>query len=552
MLDVGEYLAKKNFTYSAKTRGNRTEYIMNCPFCDDHENKFAINATSGAFKCLHLNKCGESGSFWDFQKKLGDTPDKLRNIEYSKPSKPSYKKPKVSAHKIKTQVELWLAERKIPEEAIKQFKLGQKDDRTIMIPYFKDSELVNVKYRDILEKKKMWNEKSAEPTLYNRDNAVGAELTICEGEFDAIALAVYGVNAVSVPNGTGDLRWIENEWEWLEKFTKINLIMDTDKAGQDAVKEIVSRLGEWRCFNVILPKKDANDCLIAGINSEAIIKCLDNAHDFDMTNLTDTASFIEAVKKRYNNPQLGADTPFAKLNRMLKGLRPQELTVVSGNSGSGKSTLINQFIISLYQAGHKSCLASLEMPPEAYLTWLVQQQSFNGNLEDSDIERTLNGMRDFFKIVDVDSELTPSALLDYWEFAAKKYGVKFFFLDSLMRINLEGRNEYAEQKKFVSDLLTFSKKHKCHIIMVAHPRKGETDQKTPGKVDIAGTANITNLAHNVIMLWRNSPEAKKQAEQKGKILSDAVLYLKKNRIYGLEGIVPLSFDYNRKLYEEIT
>jgi len=551
MLDVGEYLSKKGFQFTAVQRPSGRNYIMNCPFCEDTERKFAINAESGAFKCLHENKCGVTGSIWDFQKMLGDEPEKITHVHYSKPIKVNYVRPEVHGSKVTGLVLSWLnKERLINDDAIKSFKLGQKDDSTLMIPYYKQGILTNVKYRTIKDKK-MWSEKNTEPVLYNRDNASGTELTICEGELDAISLAIYGINAVSVPNGTNDLRWIENEWGWLEKFSKINLIMDNDKAGQTAVKELVTRLGEWRCYNVILPYKDANECLCSGVSSREVISCIENAQEFEMTNLTDTASFIEAVRRRHNNKELGVETPFRKLDYLLKGLRPQELTVLSGNSGSGKSTIINQFILQLARRGHKSCIASLEMPPEAYLEWVVQQESFNGNIEDSDIEEVLTRLKDYFKIVDVDAELTPSALFDYWKFAAKKYGVKYFFLDSLMRINLEGRNEYAEQKKFVSDLTTFSKKHKCHIFLVAHPRKGETDQKTPGKVDIAGTANITNLAHNVLMLWRTSPEAREKAEKENKTLSDAVLYLKKNRTYGLEGIIPINFDYNRKLYSEV-
>jgi len=550
MLDVGEYLSKKGFQFTAIQRPSGLNYIMNCPFCEDHERKFAINATSGAYKCMHENKCGEQGSIWDFQKKLGDQPERMTKVHYDKPVKVDYVKPKVHAHKVDNGIETWLNKRKITKKAMISFKLGQKDANTLMLPYFKDGELVNIKYRTLTDKK-MWNEKNAEPVLYNRDNATGTELTICEGELDAIALAIYGINAVSVPNGTSDLRWIENEWEWLEKFSKINLIMDNDKAGQKAVKEIVTRLGEWRCYNVILPKKDANDCLVEGITSEVMVSCLENAEEFNMTNLTDTSSFIKAVIDRHNNTELGVETPFRKLDNLLKGLRPQELTVLSGNSGAGKSTLLNQFILQLARKGHKSCMASLEMPPEAYLEWVVQQESYQGEVTNASITNILTRLKDYFKIIDVDAELTPSALFDYWEFAAKKYGVKYFFLDSLMRINLEGRNEYAEQKKFVSDLTTFSKKHKCHIFLVAHPRKGETDQKTPGKVDIAGTANITNLAHNVLMIWRTTPEARKLAEEKGKTLSDAVLYLKKNRTYGMEGIIPLSFNYDKKLHEEL-
>ena len=120
-----------------------------------------------------------------------------------------------------------------------------------------------------------------------------------------------------------------------------------------------------------------------------------------------------------------------------------------------------------------------------------------------------------------------------------------------MRMELEGKTEYTGQKKLVSDLVTFSKKYKTHIFLVAHPRKGETDQKTPGKVDISGSADITNLAHNVLMLWRTTEEARKKAEDKGKTVADAVLYLRKNRTYGMEGRILLNFEYQTRLYQEV-
>lgn len=550
MIDVGEYLTKKGYSFTAVTRPSGVNYIMNCPFCDDREKKFAINAETGAYKCFHENNCGVKGSFYDFQKFHNDIPERLIKPNFNTIKPKVYIKPEVHGHKPSGKVLQWLSDRNLTEDAIKSFKLGMKNENTLMIPYFKQGELVNVKYRDI-NTKKMWSEKNTEPVLYNRDAISGTELTICEGELDAVSLAIYGVNAVSVPNGTNDLRWIENEWKWLEKFTKINLIMDNDPAGQKAVKEIVTRLGEWRCYNVVLPFKDANDCLKAGVSDKIILNCIETAKDFEMTNLTDTSYFIKAVKERVKNKNLGAESPFRGLDRMLKGFRDQELTVLSGNSGAGKSTLLNQFILTLARKGHKSCIASLEMPPVAYLEWMVRQESFEGQLTDRNIEDVLTKLADYVKIVDMDSVLTGKELFDYWEFAAKKYGVKFFFLDSLMRMELEGKTEYTGQKKLVSDLVTFSKKYKAHIFLVAHPRKGETDQKTPGKVDISGSADITNLAHNVLMLWRTTEEARKKAEDKGKTVADAVLYLRKNRTYGMEGRILLNFEYQTRLYQEV-
>ena len=552
MIDVAEYLNKKHYNYKIVTRRSGMNYVMNCPFCDDTENKFAINAKTGAYKCLHENKCGAKGSWWDFQRKLGDKPEHLNHPTFTAVNKPSYVRPKPKAHKLGDQLTNWLIKRNITEDAIKHFKLGEHNPTTVMYPYFKDGELVNVKYRDITNKK-FWNSKNSEPVLFNRDNIQGDVLNICEGEMDTLAMYIYGIESVSVSNGTGDMRWLENEYEWLQRFSRINIIMDMDLAGEKAVAEIVNRLGKYRCYRVNLPYKDPNECLVKGVSAEDIQACIDNAQEFEIDILKRVDTFIDGIKKFIHNPELlkGIGTPFRGLDRMLQGFRQEELTVLSGNNGSGKSTLLNQIMLTLARKGQRSCMTSLEMPAERYLYWAVQQESFNGEVNDANIDMVLGKLRDHVFIVDTAEEITPEKLFDTWEFAARKYGVKFFFLDSLMRIDFNGQEEYDAQKEFVSKLLSFSKKYKSHIFLVAHPRKGESDAKTPGKVDIAGTANITNLAHNVLMLWRTTEEARKKAEEKGKNIADALLYLKKNRTHGTEGMILLEFDIKTRTYTEV-
>ena len=51
MLSIVEYLQNKGLEY--RKRGD--EAVMNCPFCDDKERKFAINLKDGVYNCLHLS-----------------------------------------------------------------------------------------------------------------------------------------------------------------------------------------------------------------------------------------------------------------------------------------------------------------------------------------------------------------------------------------------------------------------------------------------------------------------------------------------------------------
>jgi len=551
-MDLRNYMKSKGFDWTESHRASGLVGVMNCPFCKDNEKKFAISLQDGAFNCLHQNNCGVKGSWWDFQKMLGDTPVKLDNDKSLFISrKPVYEKPKVHADVLKDDGILFLSGRGFKKETVKKFKLGQRNG-SIMFPYFKDGELTNVKYRDIKEKK-FHQEKNAEPTLFNRDNCTGAGLLICEGEFDAMAWHEYNIPAVSVPSGVADLRWIENEWEYLNKFQKIYLSLDNDKAGQDAVDEIVNRLGRWRCYNITLPLKDCNDCLINNIPVEKITECFSTAKEYDPDTLKKAKDFEFEINDLFQNPQklYGIMTPFEGLNNILRGWREEELTIWSGRNASGKTSIINEVIIDLVRKKHRVVMASLEMPAKRYLRWMLMNMADKNYLDQAEVKENLEKIGDYLFILNVVGEIKPDMILDVFDYAARKYGVKHFFIDSLMKISIGGVDVLEKQKIFCNELINkLAVTHKGHVHLVAHPRKSFKDSDKPDKVDVAGTGDLTNLAHNVLMIWRPDEDLKTKMREKGKDVSDSVLFVKKNREWGMEGHIDFNFNPETKKFKE--
>ena len=551
-MQIREYLRGKRFRWQEKQRNGKTEAVMNCPFCGDTQKKFAINLSTGAFNCFHENSCGVQGSWWDFQRDLGDEPRQLDSEKsFYQHTKPTYQKPKPKTQKPESKVIEYLKGRGFTDETIKHFKIGQHNGDTVMIPFLKNGEVVNVKYRG-LEKKDMWTEKNAEPVLFNRDNIKTNELIITEGEYDCMALHQYGIPSVSVPNGVNDFRWLENEWEWLEKYTTIYICFDDDVAGQKGLQEIVQRLGLWRCKTVRFPKKDANDCLKSNIPKPEMYDCLANAQDFKPAMLTSPEEFIDAVHDLFIYPEQlkGTSTGWEKLNKILGGWREAELTIWSGRNSAGKSTILNQVILNLAKNNVKSCIASLEMRVPKYLRWAVMQHTGKSFLYRADIEKALNWMNGKIYLVDTLEALTPETLIDVFEYAARKYGVKHFLVDSLMKLSFPDKDELKEQKSFVNQLTQFADKFQCHVHLVAHPRKGIKDSDRPGKVDVMGTGHITNLAHNVLIMHRPGEEEHEAGEKNSKQIPDAVLYVKKNREMGTEGSLKLRFDPETKKFYE--
>jgi twinkle protein len=550
-MDIRNYLTSKGWNWREVKRPKGLVAVGSCFFCDDKEKSFGISLQDGAWSCLRLNNCGKKGSWADFQRLLGDPYQPLDNSTYIKNQPIKYDKPKVEI-KITDQAIEWLKKRGIWEATSATYKISQSGNE-IMFPYYKQGELVNVKYRSMTEKK-FRQEKNAEPALFGMDFCNGKEeLTIVEGEIDCLTMNQYGFDVVSIPSGAADSRWIEAEWDFLNTFKKIYLCLDGDEAGQKNIENIVNRLGKWRCYNVILPFKDANECLANDVTDEKIKECFENARGFDPPTLLTPMDFYDDIVYYNENfeKRFGTSTPWTKLTKILKGWRDAELTIWSGRSGSGKSTILNDILLHDIKKGIKSIIASLEMSPMKYLNWMIMRDRQKAILDRSDIKESLKSFTNLY-IVNIEGQTDQTELFNVLDFAARKYGVKRFVIDSLMKIDIKGNDKYEEQKNFINKLIdNIAKKYDGHIHLVAHPRKSFKDTDRPDKVDVSGSGDITNLADNVLLLYRVGKEEREKNLQDEGDSADTVLYVRKNREHGLEGEVNFHFNPDTKTFTEM-
>jgi twinkle protein len=550
-VEVRQYLREKGFNWSEIRRNKGLQAVMPCPKCGDTK-KFAISLEDGAYRCLRANNCGIKGSFTDFQRMFGDKPKFINSDRYVKYSAPkTYAKPKVDGwDKLDADAIEFLKARSFKGEIIAKFKLRSKQG-AIVYPYFMNGEHVFTKFRAVKEKK-FWRDAGTMPVLYNMDACTGEELYIVEGENDSIAAAHYNINAVSIPSGVEDLDWIELCWDFLQQFKKIYLVMDSDKAGMDATEVIANRLGKWRCYNITLPLKDMNECLINDIPEDDILRAIVNAQDYSLPSLKSAGEFIQdVIDLRKNKHKLyGVPTGFTELDALMKGWREAEVTIWTGNSGSGKTNFLNQVLINLAEQGEKCGILSLEMPPKKLLNWMVMMYREEADPDDETVRYVLNKLDSNLFVVDMFGEKSKDVILDTFEFGARKYGIKHFVIDSMMKVAMYGNNELQMQKDFVSSLVDFSRQFDAHVHLVAHPRKGQDDNDKPGKVDVSGTGHITNLAHNVLVMWKPGEKARAKAMKEDKPIGDNVLHVKKNREWGIEGEADYSFFPEYKKFKE--
>ncbi|AGF76378.1 toprim domain-containing protein [Bartonella vinsonii] len=472
-------------------------------------------------------------------------------------------------------------ERCIPLEILKRYRIEEEGEK-IIFPFYKpDGTLALVKERlaqagakpkptaahcePILFGWQAFFSTDHTPTATNHTPLTQAlsstkrTIVITEGEIDALSLAAYGYPAVSVPFGGGSggkHNWIENEFDHLESFETIFLATDMDKPGEEAAREIANRLGRHRCYRVRLPRKDANDCLTAGIDAATIKAAFSSAKNFAPEGLHHASDYKDKIIGLFwptPEQHLGYTVPYSKLNGKLY-FRPAELTLWSGASGAGKSQLLSDCIPHWISQKSRLCLASLEMKGEQSLRRLTKQ---TGGIEQPTremIERILHFLDDGLILYEHVGKSSVDRLLDVFDYCRARYGCDQFIIDSLMRLGICS-DDYAGQEQAVYKMVDWAVLNAVHIHLVAHARKGGLDKDIPGTEDIKGASEIGANAFNIITIWRNrsledkifaAPRQEEKAEL-GKRPS-VIMNIAKQRSGDFEGKIGLWFDQKTYRY----
>jgi len=398
-------------------------------------------------------------------------------------------------------------------------------------------------------KKMIWASPDSKPRLFGWQgiDRNKREVHITEGEIDALTLAGWGLNAVSLPQGCKNMEWIEHDYEALEYFEKIHVWTDMDEPGKKAAAEIAQRLGRERCFRVELPSpyKDANEAQCVGSFDFADFQdCIDCAKTLDPVELRNLSEFSadgwEALHPT-TQATLGTETPIGLPWRCRFG----EVSIWTGWSGHGKTLALNNFLIHDASQGERCCVASLEMPANKLVAAFVKLAlGTHPPKERRDrYDAALQWLSDKVWIVNKVGVMHWTKVIPIMEYAARRYGCTRFVVDSLVRLGI-GEDDYDGQKEAVGAMAEFAARF-GHVHLVCHSRKLEDESKAPGKLDVRGSSTITDLVHNGFTVWRNKKKEQQMEEfqngrddpgKRGEIekLRDAQIALWKERDTGNE------------------
>lgn len=398
---------------------------------------------------------------------------------------------------------------------------------------------------------KMWFEKGTNVnTLFNMDKInISDPLLITEGEFDCLSAIESGFkNAVSIPSGVNSTNeWITSNWTFIEQFEEVIIWFDNDEAGIKGAREVFNRLPNSSVK--IVRCEVANDIneLLHKYGKLAVLKQIEKAS----TPVLEGVATLDMIEDFDVHEAETLKTGIEYIDDKLIGMVFGSLNVLSGRNGSGKSTILNQiYIAEAIAQGYKTFLFSGELIGGNVKYWLLQtlaneEQFAEYTAKDGhkykkvtiqSKEKIVNDMKDRFFLYDSD-DYRIEAIIEKMTILAKRYGVRVFVIDNLMTIESSLKDKYEAETDIVKKLKNFAKKYNALVHLVAHPRKSMNDEIE--KDDVAGSANITNLADYVTTISRAKDE---------EVEYDAILKILKNRHTGVNVGKKLMFDIERKRF----
>lgn len=412
-------------------------------------------------------------------------------------------------------------ERRLDPIVLANAKIAEsKDGEWIVIPYFDPGEkeafhIKKIKVDRPTGKKEIVASKGTRRSLYGKhlveDNI--SEITITEGELDALSLQSMGIPAVSVPNGVSDTTWLDCDWEWLERFERINVCYDMDEAGRQAAPDVCKRLGLHRSHIVTLPEKDANECLVKGIKREAMLTFLASAKAIELDEIKRAVDYTEEVYGYYETDwsKRGWETPWYP--QLPWRVRKAEFTILSGFSGSGKTVGLNQLMLHLVQQGCKVMDSSLEIKPGMTIYNMTRCALGKKGATRDEIKACHEWLNESMFFHDCIGTVNVDRLINAMGYARKRHGIDVFVIDSLFKCGLDPA-DFGAQRTFADKLTSFCNNTGAHVILVAHSRKTQNGNEfsVPSKSDVAGSSDLTNAAFNVIIWWRNKMKKRKLDE----------------------------------------
>ncbi|VDI08910.1 twinkle protein [Mytilus galloprovincialis] len=326
---------------------------------------------------------------------------------------------------------------------------------------------------------------------------------------------------------------------YLEKFESVILWFGDDIHSWEYTIKFARKLGENRCL-VFRPGDECSTPHEILKSNLSISHTLSKAKPMKNDHLTSFEDLRSEVKAQIAQQELVAGVQwrrFAQFNNVLKGLRPGELTVMSGRTGSGKTTFMSEYSLDLCMQGVNTLWGSFEVNntrlAKTMLIQYAKKKLSPENLNEFDqfadeFQKLPMHFMTFFGQNEI------KKVIDTMAHAVYIHDTQHIIVDNLqfmMGSDMDVTDKFSKQNLVYAAFRRFASEHNVHLTLVIHPRKENEDTELTTS-SIFGSAKATQEADNVILLQTS------KTKRGGK----KYIEVTKNRFDGELGNISLKFD----------
>jgi twinkle protein len=471
-----------------------------CPKCSHDRRKknskcLSVNIDKGIWNCHH---CGWHGSLSKKQYVLPTWENRTQ---------------------LSDKVVEWFLQRNINQDVLTKMQISESNEfmpqvngerKVICFPYLRNGIVTNIKYRTSDKHFKMV--KDAELIFYNLDSIKDSEeVTIVEGEIDALTLIQLGYNTVvSVPNGaskgTNNLQYLDNCYHNFERIKTVIIATDNDEPGNALALELARRIGMEKCTRAIPGEfKDANEmfCKTGKLSFEY--------KPFPIEGIFSVDDHWQALLDLIKNGFPKGWKPRGRVGNHIS-FHPGYTTIITGIPGHGKSEVIDQFTlqISLDYDLRGAFFSPENRPTEMHLLKIIEKLIGRSvwKMDATLLNKAKEYLNERLFWIYPDDGYTLDNILEKARQAVVKFGINWFVIDPWNKLE----HQYTESEtKHVSESLdkiaNFNHKNMTHCFIVAHPTKMkmiDLKYEVPGLYDISGSANFYNKADLGLTMYKES------------------------------------------------
>lgn len=394
--------------------------------------------------------------------------------------------------------------------------------------------------------------------LYNR----GSRLIITEGEIDCLTVSQLLGNqepVVSIPCGAQSAKKVfEANLKWLEGFDEVVVVFDNDDAGRSGAQEIEGILSPDKLRIATLKQyKDPNEYYINDKGNE-LLEALENAKRVTPENIINADTLLEDLLEEPEEVT-GYGLPWnVKADKMIRGVRKSEITILTAGTGIGKSTMIREIGYDLVmrhglKIGSMMLEENVLRTSKGYIGLYLNRPvhiSRKGISNEKYTEAFVNTLgTGKFVMYNHFGSLDNSAILKAIRYMAVTEKCDFILIDhiSIAVSGIESNNE----RKLI-DILMTRLRQLCEelgvgLICICHLKRGDGKKSAEegGSIsleDLRGSQAIAQLSDTIIALERNQQA---ESDVKKNLVQMRVLKCRQTGDTGIGGKLWFNKEKNR-------